>query len=101
LFEQDGERDWKDAQTLGLSLDVKLFREEGKSLFGGLKLSAGNTVSGDKDWKYTYYDAGIYCAAGRKYLHVSLGCGFRFYDAHKNIKNRNAAYFSLGLRLGK
>ncbi|MDR1983970.1 MAG: hypothetical protein LBQ28_04005 [Prevotellaceae bacterium] len=100
LFEQDGERDWKESETLGLGLSFKIFKREDGAGFAALNVSAGRAISGDKDWKYTYYDVGFNMSAGIKYLKGMLGFGFRFYDAHKNVKNRNAIYLSLGLFLG-
>jgi hypothetical protein len=95
MFEEDGVRDWKKTETLGLCLGFNVdARME-------LNVSAGSSISGDKDWKYTYYDAGINVHTNGKYCNGALCFGFRFYDTHKNIKNRNAVYISLGLRLSK
>ncbi|MDR2065001.1 MAG: hypothetical protein LBP85_04760 [Prevotellaceae bacterium] len=95
MFEEDGVRDWKQSETLGLCLGFKIDpRME-------LNVSAGSSISGDNDWKYTYYNAGINIQTNAKYCNGTLGFGFRFYDARKNIKNRNAVYLALGLRISK
>lgn len=95
MTEIDGIKDHHKNFTIGTTWGVRMFKLD-ENLNVDLRAGLGTTVGGE-DWKYIYYDGGLFL--NRRYGCVvpSVGFGVRYYDSYNKANDsRLRGYVSLG-----
>lgn len=82
------------SQALGLNLKYNLYKFN-SGIFD-IRAGAGSSIL-NKDWKYLFYDLGLYLQATRDYTKPTIGIGFRYYDMqNQGSKDYPSVFVSIG-----
>ncbi len=82
LFDMDSHKTYYLNGTYGLNLGYNLFQFEKTRL--DINAAVGNTMS-NKDWKYLYYEGGIYYQYVRSEVRPRIGIGVTYYDSRNKM----------------
>lgn len=96
LFKIDGLKTYYMNETLGVGLGYNVLSFDNGVLDARGKF--GTTLE-NKDWKYTYYDAGVFYNLGKQKVKPTFGIGVRYYDSsNDHVDNYLRLYVSLGFK---
>lgn len=89
-----GEKTYLDNSTVGIVANGDVWKF-GQGVLA-VKASAGTTFT-DNDWKYNYYDCGLFLSSAKCETRKTLGFGVRYYDNRTDgLKDKFRVYLSLG-----
>lgn len=96
LFNVSDTRNYKTSEVLGGVIGFNALKTDVGILT--VKAAAGGTVGGN-DWKYAYYQGGVYFNFTRHKIKPTLGFGVRYYDSNSSaFKNYCRFFTSIGFR---
>lgn len=94
LFEIDNAKDHYLNTTVGGKVSYSFLSIENTKI--SLKGMVGTSLS-NKNWKYTYYDGGVFIEGGKESTKPFVGFGYRYYDSRNDLfSNYSTFYMSLG-----
>lgn len=94
LFDVDSHKTYYLNSTYGLNVGYGLFHFEKSQL--DINVAAGNTFS-NKNWKYLYYEGGVYFQSVRSEVRPRIGIGVTYYDSrNKLFDNYVRGFLSIG-----
>lgn len=96
LFKREGVKTYRTNETLGVGLGYNILSFDGGVL--DIRGKYGTTLE-NKDWKYTYYDAGVFYNLGKQKVKPTFGVGVRYYDSkNSHVDDYLRVYASLGFK---
>ena len=96
LFNVDDTKTYSFKNAFGSGLNYEVLTFSGGAL--DIRGSFGSSIK-SSDWKYTYYDAGIYCNLGQRECKPTFGLGVRYFDSRNDhYYNYCRVFFSVGFK---
>lgn len=99
LFKINGQKDYFTNGIYGLNVGYSFF--DCKMCKFDVRVGLGDNMRKNKDWKYNYYDAGVYMHLGEAKVKPCFGFGVRHYNSRNSLhKDYTRLFMSLGLSFG-
>ncbi|EPH18386.1 hypothetical protein HMPREF1475_00922 [Hoylesella oralis HGA0225] len=99
LFKIGGQKDYYTNYIYGANAGYTMLKNDICNL--DVRVGFGDNLRKKQDWKYNYYDAGVYAHIGKYKLKPCVGFGIRRYHSRNSLfKNYTRFYASIGISFG-
>lgn len=98
MFKKDGVKSYDDCPVAGVNAGYTFLKSSLIDIDG--RLGFGDNFRKSENWRYSYYDAGIYGHLGNSKVKPIIGLGVRYYDSRNSYsKDYTRFYVSIGFGL--
>lgn len=98
LFKQKGVKDYYADPIAGVNVGYTFLKTADLKL--DARIGIGDNFKAKRDWRYNYYDAGVYAHLGSGRVKPIFGAGMRHYNAHSALfKDYTRFYVAIGFGL--